>query len=291
MTTMAVPSVSQQRAVDANGVRLNCLDFAVPGSSTASEPADDSRPKLLCLHGGAAHAHWFDFVVGAFSERYRVLSLDLRGHGDSEWAADANYSYLQYASDVAAVVDRLAGGPVVLLGHSMGGMVSLVCAARYPERVAALVVLDSTMQMSADRVSTLRGIGEGKGRSFASREAFIEGFKVRPAGTSAAPNVVRHMAFHACRQFEDGEWRNKFDRKVYARRHPIDGFEYWPRIKVPALLVASGKSGRVTPEVLNRVHECCPQVVLHTLAKAGHHVTLDDPMGVADGVGKFLGTL
>jgi pimeloyl-ACP methyl ester carboxylesterase len=171
------------------------------------------------------------------------------------------------------------------------GQVSVVSAATYPERVSALVVIDSLMQMTAERVSAMRGIGEGEGRSFESREAFIDGFKIRPAGSFAAPHVVRHMAHHSCRRYEDGRWRNKFDRNVYARRHPIDGYEYWARIGQPALLVAGGRSDRISPEVLARVREACPQVDLHRVPAAGHHVTLDDPIGYCDGVSTFLQSL
>lgn len=276
------------RTLTVHGLRLHYLDYAATRHSVGLEPRDDPRPKMLCIHGGAAHAHWFDFVASAFTDQYRVLSLDLRGHGDSEWAVEPDYSYLQYAADVADFIGALELGPVVLAGHSMGGMVSLVSAANYSDKVATLVVIDSMMQMTPERASTLRGIGEGKGRWFVSREAFIEGFKIRPAGTCAAPRVVAHMAFHSCRQNEDGQWRNKFDRNVYAKRHPIDGLDYWRKVRTPALLVAGGLSDRITAQVLGQIRGVCPHVVLHTVAGAGHHVTLDNPAGYRLGVGAFL---
>jgi pimeloyl-ACP methyl ester carboxylesterase len=288
----AAPSASVN--VNVHGLRLHCLDYAIASVGNTPSPAQDVRPKMLCIHGGAANAHWFDFVVSAFTDRYRVLSLDLRGHGDSDWstaAGEPDYSYGQYAADVAAVIDEMALGPVVLAGHSMGGMVSLVTAATYGQSVNALVVIDSMMQMTAQRASTLRGIGAGKGRSFASREAFIEGFKIRPEGSSAAPQVFRHMAFHSCRQFDDGQWRNKFDRNVYAKRHPIDAFDYWGDVKAPALLVAGGNSDRITEPVHEAIRGACPHVKLHTVAGAGHHVTLDNPAGYRAGVAAFLDAL
>jgi len=244
---------------------------------------------MLCIHGGAAHAHWFDFVADAFTDRYRVLSLDLRGHGDSEWAQDPDYAYLTYADDVAKLIETLGIGPVVLVGHSMGGMVSLVTAACYSNAVSALVVIDSMMQMTPERASTLREIGSGKGRTFPSAEAFVAGFKIRPEGTVAPPHVVRHMALNSCRQDEDGAWFNKFDRNVYARRHPIDGYDYWGQVSAPVLLVAGGRSDRITPEVETKVRGHCPQVEVRTVEGAGHHVTLDNPYGYRREVAEFLG--
>jgi len=280
------PVTGVSRFVSVGKLRLHYLDF---GQSTNS-PAADPRPKMVCLHGGAAQAHWFDFVVEAFLSTYRVLSLDLRGHGDSDWGPASDYSYRHYGDDVGRFIQTLEIGPVVLAGHSMGGMVSLVAAAEYPVEVGTLIVIDSMMQMSPERASTLRGIGQGKGRSFATREDYIAGFKIRPEGSSAEAEVVYHMACTSCRRFEDGQWRNKFDRNVYARRHPIDGYDYWARVKAPVLLVAGGNSDRITPQVRNRVRGVCPQVALVQVADSGHHVTLDNPIGYREAVSAYLRT-
>lgn len=278
------PVTGASRFATVGDLRLHYLDF---GQSPQS-PADDPRPKMVCLHGGAAQAHWFDFVVEAFLGEYRVLSLDLRGHGDSDWGPGSDYSYRHYADDVGRFIKTLAIGPVVLAGHSMGGMVSLVTAAEYGAQIGTLIVIDSMMQMSPERASTLRGIGQGKGRSFTSREKYIAGFKIRPEGSSAQAEVVHHMAYTSCRQFEDGQWRNKFDRNVYAQRHPIDGYDYWARVQAPVLLVAGGNSDRITPEVRDRVRGVCPQVAMVKVPDSGHHVTLDNPIGYREAVSAYL---
>ena len=92
------PASSVGRTVGVPGLRLHYLDFDTTPEHQSLTPRDDPRPKMVFIHGGAANAHWFDFVAGAFSTRYRVLSLDLRGHGDSEWASEPDYSYVQYAA-------------------------------------------------------------------------------------------------------------------------------------------------------------------------------------------------
>ena len=283
------PAPSVSRTVTVNGLQLHYLDYAL--DSSPDPGGGESRPVMLCIHGGAAHAHWFDFVADAFTDRYRVLSLDLRGHGDSEWAPEADYAYLTYADDVAKLIKELGLGPVVLVGHSMGGMVSLVTAARYPEAVSCLVVIDSMMQMTPERASTLRDIGSGKGRTFPSAEAFVDGFKIRPNGTVAEPHVVRHMALNSCRQDEAGAWFNKFDRNVYARRHPIDGYDYWAQVTAPVLLVAGGDSDRITAEVEAKVRGHCSHVEVRIVEDAGHHVTLDNPLGYRRELAAFLATM
>ena len=285
--TRREPAPSTSQFVAVGGLRLHYLDF---GDSRVP-PRDDPRPKMLCLHGGAAQAHWFDFVVAPFLEDHRVLSLDLRGHGDSDWGPPEEYSYLDFANDTGAFINTLGIGPVVLTGHSMGGMVSVVTAAEYPDTVETLVVIDSMMRMSEARAAALRGIGESKGRAFDSRQAYVDGFKIRPETVSASSNVIRHMAVTSCRQFEDGQWRNKFDRNVYARRHPIDGYAYWAKVpmkKTPALVIAGDNSDRITPDVRDKLSKAHPGVTVTTVETAGHHVTLDNPEGYIEALATHL---
>ena len=72
------PAPCENRFIEANGVRLHYLDYGTAGSTP-----------MLCLHGGAVNAHWFDFVAAGFTADYHVRALDQRGHGDSAWAAAA----------------------------------------------------------------------------------------------------------------------------------------------------------------------------------------------------------
>src|SRR3990167_4873481 len=82
------PAPNTSGFVEAGGLRLHYLDYGTAG-----------RPAMLCVHGGAAHAHWFDFVASGFSADYHVRALDWRGHGDSEWSQPPEYSYERFASD------------------------------------------------------------------------------------------------------------------------------------------------------------------------------------------------
>lgn len=281
------PASSASQIVDVNDLRLHYLDFG----DINLPPGEDPRVKMLCLHGGAAQAHWFDFVVGPFLDNYRVLSLDLRGHGDSGWGPPDKYHYLDFAKDTAGFIQKLGIGPVLLVGHSMGGMVSIVTAADFPDEVGTLVVIDSMMQMSEARAAELRSIGAGKGKGFDSRESYVEGFRIRPEAVAARPEVTRHMAASSCRKFDGGQWRNKFDRNVYARRHAVDGYAYWAKVwdaKTPALVIAGGNSDRITPEVRDNLRAAHPELTVVTVEEAGHHVMLDNPSGYVHALGTYL---
>jgi pimeloyl-ACP methyl ester carboxylesterase len=246
---------------------------------------------MLCIHGGAAHGHWFDFIAGSFTSRYHVMALDQRGHGESENITPPSYTYEDYAADIDEVTKKLDLRDFILIGHSMGGTVSLRYAALYPGRLKALVIVDSTLQMTPERVATLRDVGSREGSSYATREEFIARYRLRPAGTTAVPEVVRHLAEHSARQSPDGTWRHKFDRAVYATRETTDGLPNWNAIKIPALLVKAARSQRITPQVHAEIKSRCPQIELVEVPDADHHVTLDNPAGFVQAVQPFLAKL
>jgi pimeloyl-ACP methyl ester carboxylesterase len=243
---------------------------------------------MLCLHGGAVNAHWFDFVAEGFTSDYHTRSLDQRGHGDSAWAQPPDYSYDCYAADLDALVEKLDLRDFVLMGHSMGGLVSLVYAATHPGRVKKLVVIDSTLVATPDRVALLHEVGGRDGKSYPTHQAFVENFRVRPAGTTAAPEILRHLAERSGREGDDGLWRHKFDRNVYSKRVFLDIPPYWDRIDIPALLVKGGRSDRITPEIIRDAKARCRHLDLVEVPGADHHVTLDNPQGFVEAVRTWL---
>jgi len=272
----AAPSSS--RFVEAKGLRLHYLDYGTAG-----------RPPMLCLHGGAAHAHWFDFVAAGLTSDYHVRSLDLRGHGDSGWAEPPAYSFAHYAADVAAAVEALDLRDFVLVGHSMGGMVSLLYAGTYPGRVAKLIVVDSRMLMPLNRVGAMREAGTRSGKSYASQEELISRYRLEPPGThTAAPELIHHIAVHSGRAKADGTWQHKFDRTLFAQFERIDGIPLWERIKIPALLLKGERSNRLSPEVLEMVRARAPQVQSIEVPGADHHIMLDNPAGFVKAIREFL---
>ena len=272
------PAPARSGWVEANGLKLHYLDYGTEG-----------LPPMLCVHGGSAHAHWYDYVAPGFTNEYHVRALDLRGHGESEWPDPAVYGFDRYAADVAEVVEKLDLRDFVLIGHSMGGMVSLVYAANYPGRVAKLVVVDTTRIMSAERIAKMHVFGAKPASTYASRDELISRYRLEPAGTQkAAPEVVRHMAEHSARQHSDGTWRHKFDRRVYASFERRDALPLWEKIRIPTLLVKGELSGRLTPEIVRAVQTVAPQVRFAEVSQSDHHVTLDNPGEFISAVNDFL---
>ena len=271
------PAPFEERFIEAGGVRLHYMDYGTAG-----------RTPMLCLHGGAVNAHWFDFVAAGFTDRYHMRALDQRGHGDSAWAEPPDYSYARYAADVAEIVEKLDLRDFVMMGHSMGGLVSLAYAANYPGRVTKIVVIDSILVSAPDRVAALHQVGGREGRSYATEREFIENFRVRPAGTTAAPEILRYLAERGGRQGPDGRWRHKFDRNVYSKRVFLDIPPLWNKIDIPVLLVKGGRSDRITPAIVTDVKSRSSRVDLVEVPGADHHVTLDNPEGFVTAVNAWL---
>jgi pimeloyl-ACP methyl ester carboxylesterase len=154
--------------------------------------------------------------------------------------------------------------------------------------VKALVLVDSTLRSTPERVSNLHAIGSREGSSYETKEAFVARFKVRPEGTQAAPEIIRYLAERGGRCFEDGRWRHKFDRNVYSKRELIDIPPLWGRVKIPVLLVKGGLSDRITPQIVEDIRRRAPQVELAEVPGSEHHVTLDNPSGFVRVVRAFL---
>ncbi|MCC7486931.1 MAG: alpha/beta hydrolase [Burkholderiales bacterium] len=275
-TTLA-PAPYTDRHVRAGALNLHYLDYGTAG-----------RPVILCVHGGAAHGHWFDFVAADFRRDHHVLAIDQRGHGESDWADPPAYAYADYAADLDKAARVLDLRDFTLIGHSMGGTVSTCYTARYPGRVKRLIVVDTSISLGEDRLAAMRERGSRPGTDYASREELISRFQLRPGTTLASPEVVRYVAGFSAKQFPDGAWRHRFDRRVYGTREKFDGMPLWGDIKVPALLVKGGRSERITPAIQAAVKARCPQVELAEVPDADHHVTLDNPAGFAAAVRGFL---
>src|SRR6266403_5526396 len=92
---------------EADGLKLHYLDWG----------GDPKKRTFVLLHGGGAHAHWWDYVAPELTPHGRVLALDFRGHGRSQWTNPPHYGPPAYVDDVRGLLDIL-GTKVVLIGHS-----------------------------------------------------------------------------------------------------------------------------------------------------------------------------
>jgi pimeloyl-ACP methyl ester carboxylesterase len=257
----------------------------------ALEWGDAGRPGLGLLHGGAAHAHWFDHVAGAFADRFHVVALDQRGHGESEWPVPPAYATEDFAGDLQAVFDALGWERAILVGHSMGGHNSMAFSAWHPRRVRALGILDSRPSIPEERLGSLRARGQQRTRRpYPSREAAAAAFRLVPRETVADPAFLRHLGEVGVTA-RDGGWVYRFDPDANRLRGPADCWPLLPRITAPTLVIRAELSPVLPRDHAARIHELIPRSTVVEVPGAYHHVTLDAPGAVVAALERFLGSL
>ncbi len=266
--TRALAAPREDRTVEVDGAAVHYLAWGPVGT-----------PGLIFVHGGAAHAHWWTHVAAPFADRYRVAAIDLTGHGDSDHRE--RYSLAGWADEVMAVGAGIgSSGTPVIVGHSMGGFVSVVTAALHGERLAGVIVCDSPINRPDPEVDAAQaGRAFGRKRLYPDLETALARFRPIPEQDRYEHYVLDHVARHSLRQVEDGyTW--KFDHDVFgAVEHPRTAARpYLSRVRTRVALLAS-EHGLVTPEVGRYMYDQLGRVApVIELPEAGHHPMLDVPL-------------
>jgi pimeloyl-ACP methyl ester carboxylesterase len=267
---------ARKRSVVVGGLRLSFLEWGTAG-----------RPVLCFLHGGSAHAHWFDVVTPAFIDRFQVIALDQRGHGESQWAEPPAYATENFAADLLGFIDTLGWERVALIGHSMGGHNAMSFAAWHPGRVSALVIVDSRPTIPTDRLDRLRRRGERTLRPYPTREAAAQSFRLLPRETIADPALLAHLGAEGVVK-RDGAWVYRFDPASNAGRQPVDAWTLLDRITAPTL-IARGELSPVLPrDMANKLRAAIRGATLVEIPASYHHLVLDNPAGFGQELDKFL---
>lgn len=270
---------ARSRVVEVRGLALHLLEWG-----------DAGAPALCFLHGGAAHAHWFDRVTPAFADRFHVVSLDQRGHGGSQWAEPPAYATEDFTGDLLELMDRLRWTRMAVIGHSMGGHNAMTFAAWHPERVSALVIIDSRPAIPAERLTVMHARGRRLPRAHPTEDAALQAFRLLPRETFADPAFLAHLA-RAGMTRRNGGWAWRFDPATHGNRRPVDAWPLLPRITAPTLIVRGGLSPILTPEMAERLRAAVPRSTLVTIPEAYHHLTLDRPAEFTAELERFLATI
>jgi pimeloyl-ACP methyl ester carboxylesterase len=238
------------------------------------------RRGLVFVHGGGAHAHWWTHVAAPFASDFRVLAVDLSGHGDSGHRPE--YSLEQWTSEVMAVV--AAGGiegPPVVIGHSMGGFVTIATAALYADELAGVIVCDSPVTEPDPEIGAFR-LREAFGapRTYPTVEDALAHFRTVPPQEHYLDYVVDHVARRSLRAVEGGvQW--KFDRRIFmqfgAGMRSI-ALPYLSEVTCRLALLRS-ECGLVTADIGASMYERLGRVTpVIEIPEAGHHAMLDEPL-------------
>ena len=249
-----------------DGREINRLTWGEPG-----------RPGLVFVHGGAAHADWWSHVAPMFAQQYRVVALDLSGHGGSD-RRDV-YGVEGWAEEVleaAATADM--EGPPVVIGHSMGGIVAAAAAVRAGDDLAGIIILDSPMVTEDAEVEAARiGAAFGAPKVYPDLATAIDRFHTVPPQDHYEPHVLRYVAERSLVEV-DGGWSWRFDPELFKAVSRGAGETMLPHIRCRVALLRA-EYGLVTPEIGRIMYERLGRVApVVEIAEAGHHMMLDQPL-------------
>ena len=240
---------------------------------------------LVILHGLFGSKRNWSSVAHRLAAAHRVITVDLRNHGESPWSDRHDYPAL--AADVAAVIERRVGGPTAVLGHSMGGKAAMVLALARPDLVERLVVVDiAPVRSTATPIEYVRAM-----RAL-PLAAFSQRLDIKEALAPAIPDpLVRGFL---TLNLVSGPAGFAWTVDLEAIEHNFDsilGFPEVPpgrRFTGPALFLAGGRSDYVRPEHHAEIHRLFPAAPIEVIEGAGHWVHADAADAFVAAVDAFL---
>jgi esterase len=263
----------ESKWIDANGVRLHYVDW---GGSGTKQP-------LLLVHGLQDCCRLWDFFARQVSDRYHVIALDHRGHGDSGWAD--SYGLEDYVGELEAVIEGLDLHNLVLMGHSAGAKNSFILASRQPHRLARLIIYD----MDPDAYNPGSAVMFDRYKTETDEYDALAGVveRLRTRQPMSSEEVLQHSATHMTKPANGGlAWKR--DRDLVLKYERPDAWEHLSRIAVPTLIVRGAESNLLIADVAIRMQQQIPGSRLVEVAGGGHWVYLEQPEAFLEVITEFL---
>ena len=269
MTTRSQPAAKH---LTINGLRLRYLEWGRP----------DALP-VICVHGYTSSAEAFNALARRIQDRAHIIAMDVRGHGESAWSQDDAYQYADQAGDLAALVDQLGIGRFVLIGTSMGGVIAMVYASQYADRLRGLVLNDIGPDVEAGS-GRITGLVRSRPADFANLDEAMQYRREISSITAARPLADQEeTARGVLSERPDGRWAWKMDpayieqrvKRGAPARPPL-----WPTLEtLPcATQIVWGTDSDVLSEAqAKRMVAALPRGELVSVPGVGHAPTLVEP--------------
>ena len=245
------------------------------------EWGDAGAPPVVMIHGLSGNAHAFDNLAPHFVPRYHVISVDVRGRGDSDWAADANYSNDAYVADLEGLRQALGFEHFSVVGTSMGGRISLTYAGTCPDRVERTVLNDIGPEIDPRGGNRIATSTRDAVNTFETMEEVIAWHCEQRAGFRSLNDAdQRATAGHTVKARPGGGYAWKMDPAVRTNPRRPDPEVSWNlarRIPGPVLLVRGGDSDLLSPEIAQRMEAEMQDCRMVEVPGVGHAPTLMEP--------------
>ncbi|WP_347303384.1 alpha/beta hydrolase [Croceibacterium sp. TMG7-5b_MA50] len=260
-----------------DGLVLRCRDY----------PGRMDRPPILCIPGLTRNARDFEPVVDALAGEWRVLCVDLRGRGQSDYARDsASYMPMRYVADIAALLEQAELERVVAIGTSLGGIVTMLLAAMQLERFAGAVLNDIGPEIEETGLARIRDY-VGQGRSFPTWMHAARALREQ-AGEAHPDHAIADWLRMAKRLMcvgAGGRIVFDYDMKIaepFAAPPAGEAPDLWPLLRAlsgrPVLVLRGELSDILSGATLDRMAREVPGLEAVTVPRTGHAPTLEEPI-------------
>jgi pimeloyl-ACP methyl ester carboxylesterase len=226
------------------------------------------------------------------ADRFHILALDQRGHGDSEWARDADYSSNAMASDASAVLEELNIASVTVIGHSMGGMNTMRLAVEEPHRSDRIVLVDIGPELSDQGTKSIRNFVT-ENREFDDVEHFVQ--SVQKYDPYRSREHIERTVKYNLLQRADGKYVSKRDHgprlattQTQRERSDLFSLQDAASITQPTLLIRGADSNVLTADAAQRFADALPNGQLVTVPDSGHNVHGQNTVGFLQALVPFL---
>ena len=268
----------------AGGLKLHYLDFGGEG-----------KPALVCIHGLTGNAHNFDALIPHLTPRYRVLALDVRGRGDSEWGPALDYNPQVYVSDLKEFLDGLGIERVSLVGTSMGGVISMMFAGGYPEAVAHLVLNDIGPDIDPAGLMRIVAYVSQAPERFKNPAAVGAYYRqTYPPAARLSDAELDEWVRWSVKPAGDGGLTWKMDPAIRrpprggSAARPIDLWLHYNRVLAPILIVRGAESDILSRDTAARMVKVQRGVRLIEVPGVAHAPSLVEPIAL-EAITGFLG--
>jgi len=275
--------------VELNGIRFHYLDWG-----------NDHLPHVVLLHGGSLTAHTWDMAALLLRDRYHLVALDQRGHGDTGWTPAAQLGEDNNAlmlADTRAFIEHLAYDRFSLVGMSMGGMNTIRYAARHPQRLDAVGIVDVAPETMREGLLEMEAFREAT-ETLSGFDDFLD--RAITFMPHRAPEHLRYSLTHSLKQTAEGwTWKQDYrprtgpdlseEERAAANARAAD--ELWADVRAihqPTLLFRGEQSKILAHDVAEKTVAAMPNARLVVIPRATHNVHSDNPADFARALDDFL---
>jgi pimeloyl-ACP methyl ester carboxylesterase len=268
---------AQSRFFSANGLKLHYLDYGNP-----------SNPPVVCIHGLSGNAHNFDGLAPHLMNDHHVMSIDVRGRGDSEWGPPAEYAPPVYVNDLSLMLEALELERVTLIGTSMGGIISMIFAGGYPHRVDRLVLNDIGPEVNPEGLKRITDYFTDAPTDFRDMAEVAAYYRANyPFLANATESELIEFLRWAVKPADDGRLTWKIDPAVRniprtgTAARPMDMWVPYARITARTMVIRGAESDILAPDTAERMCRVLPGTKLAEIPGVGHAPTLSEPASIA----------